>query len=138
MKLFYYSELLDKSFDTEQACLNAERKHTEQKKAEAQLEKSVENAKLDLKSAKEKLTQVRALAQEVYDKREAEAMKEYDTAVSPAVTAVKEAEKHLQIVEEEYNREKNKDTISCYDYNKWFNDIKDEVKTGRLWDLFTY
>lgn len=138
MKTFYYSEILNKSFDTEQACLNAEREHMEQKEAKAHLEKCVESAKLDLKSAKEKLTQVRALAQEVYDKREAEAMKEYDTAVAPAITAVKEAEKHLQIAEEEYNREKNKNAISCYDYNKWFNDIKDEVKTGRLWDLFTY
>lgn len=138
MKTFYYSELLNKTFDTEQACLDAEREHMEQKKAKIELEKSVENAKLNVKSAEKKLVEVRALAQEVYDKREEEATKEYAKAVSPAETALEEAKKQLRIVEEEYNRECSKETVSCYDCNKWFNDIKDEVKTGRLWDLFTY
>lgn len=138
MKLFYYSELLDKSFDTEQACLNAEKAYLDKEKAKVELEKSVENAKLNVKSAEKKLVEVRALAQEVYDKREEEAKKEYEKAVSPAVTALEEAKKQLRIVEEEANRARSKETVSCYNYNKWFNDIKDEVKTGRLWDLFTY
>lgn len=138
MKLFYYSELLDKSFDTEQACLNAEKAYLDKEKAKVELEKSVENAKLNVKSAEKKLVEVRALAQEVYDKREEEATEEYEKAVSPAVTALEEAKKQLRIVEEEANRARSKETVSCYDYNKWFNDIKDEVKTGRLWDLFTY
>ena len=50
MKIFYYSELLDKYFDTEQACLNAEKAHLDAEKGKNLAKDAVETAKENARS----------------------------------------------------------------------------------------
>lgn len=140
MKVFYYSELLDKSFDTEQACLNAEKAYLDAEKGEKLAKDAVETAKENVRKAKLKLQEVRETAQELYDKRIADAEKEFDDAVSTEKSAFVEAKRQLKIVMDkyDYNEAIPEGNVFRVDQNKLWEDLRKEVRNGSLWDLFTY
>ena len=140
MKVFYYSELLDKSFDTEQACLNAEKAHLDAEKGKKLAKDAVETAKENVRKAERKLQEVRDTAQELYDKRLAEAEDAFENAVSTAKFALAEAKKQLKIVIDkyDYNEAIPEGRVFRVDQNKLWEDLRKEVRNGSLWDLFTY
>lgn len=146
MKLFYYSELLDKYFDTEQDCLNAENAYLDDKKKKNLAKNAVETAKENVRKAERNLQEVRDIAKEVYNKRVKEAEKEFDSSVSTAKSALVEARKQLKIVIDkyDYNEETPEGKVFLLDQNKLLNqsnfweDLREEVRNGSPWDLFTY
>lgn len=140
MKVFYYSELLDKSFDTEQACLNAEKAHLDVEKGKKLAKDAVETAKENVRKAERKLQEVRDTAQELYDKRIAEAEAAFENSVSTAKFALAEAKKQLKIVIDkyDYNEAIPEGKVFRVDQNKLWEDLRKEVRNGSLWDLFTY
>lgn len=140
MKVFYYSELLDKSFDTEQACLNAEKAHLDAEKGKKLAKDAVETAKENVRKAERKLQEVRDTAQELYDKRIAEAEAAFENSVSTAKFALAEAKKQLKIVIDkyDYNEAIPERKVFRVDQNKLWEDLRKEVRNGSLWDLFTY
>ena len=146
MKVFYYSELLDKYFETEQACLNAEKATLDAEKRKNLANDAVETAKENVRKAERNLQKVCDQAQEVYDKRIVEAEKEFEGAVSTAKSDVVEAKKQLKIVmaKYDYNEVNPEEKVFRVDQNKLLNqnkfweDLKKEVLNGSLWDLFTY
>ena len=140
MKVFYYSELLDKSFDTEQACLNAEKAHLDAEKGKKLAKDAVETAKENVRKAERKLQEVRDTAQELYDKRIAEAEAAFENSVSTAKFALAEAKKQLKIVIDkyDYNEAIPEGKVFRVDQNKLWEDFRKEVRNGSLWDLFTY
>lgn len=140
MKVFYYSELLDKSFDTEQACLNAEKAHLDAEKGKKLAKDAVETAKENVRKAERKLQEVRDTAQELYDKRIAEAVEAFQNSVSTANFALAEAKKQLKIVIDkyDYNEAIPEGKVFRVDQNKLWEDLRKEVRNGSLWDLFTY
>lgn len=140
MKVFYYSELLDKSFDTEQACLNAEKAHLDAEKGKKLAKDAVETAKENVRKAERKLQEVRDTAQELYDKRIAEAEAAFENSVSTAKFALAEAKKQLKIVIDkyDYNEAIPEGKVFRVDQNKLWEDLRKEVRNGSLWDLFTY
>lgn len=138
MKVFYYSEILDKSFDTEQACLNAEKAHLDAEKGKKLAKDAVETAKENVRKAERNLQEVRDMAQEVYDKRITEAEKEFEGAVSTAEYALVEAKKQLRIATDEYNESIPEEKVFRVAQNKLWEDLRKEVRNGSLWDLFTY
>lgn len=140
MKVFYYSELLDKSFDTEQACLNAEKAYQDTQKEKKLAKNAVEVAKENVRKAERKLQEVRETAQELYDKRIADAEKEFENAVSTEASALVEAKKQLKIVMDkyDYNEALPEGNVFRVDQNKLWEDLRKEVRNGSLWDLFTY
>lgn len=140
MKVFYYSELLDKSFDTEQACLNAEKAHLDAEKGKKLAKDAVETAKENVRKAERKLQEVCDMAQELYDKRLAEAENDFEKSVSTAKFALAEAKKQLKIVIDkyDYNEAIPEGKVFRVDQNKLWEDLRKEVRNGSLWDLFTY
>lgn len=140
MKVVYYSELLDKSFDTEQACLNAEKAHLDAEKGKKLAKDAVETAKENVRKAERKLQEVRDTAQELYDKRIAEAEAAFENSVSTAKFALAEAKKQLKIVIDkyDYNEAIPEGKVFRVDQNKLWEDLRKEVRNGSLWDLFTY
>lgn len=140
MKVFYYSELLDKSFDTEQACLNAEKAYLDAEKGKKLAKDAVERAKENVRKAKLKLQEVRETAQALYDKRIADAEKEFDDAVSTEKSACVEAKRQLKIVMDkyDYNEVIPEGKVFGVDQNTFWEDLRKEVRNGSLWDLFTY
>lgn len=146
MKVFYYSELLDKYFETEQACLNAEKATLDAEKRKNLANDAVETAKENVRKAERNLQKVCDQAQEVYDKRIVEAEKEFEGAVSTAKSDLVEAKKQLKIVMAKYDyNEVNPEGKVCrvdqnklLNQNKFWEDLKKEVLSGSLWDLFTY
>lgn len=140
MKVFYYSELLDKSFDTEQACLNAEKAHLDAEKGKKLAKDAVETAKENVRKAERKLQEVCDMAQELYDKRLAEAKNDFENAVSTAKSALVEAKKQLKIVIDkyDYNEAIPEGRVFRVDQDKLWEDFRNEVRNGSLWDLFTY
>lgn len=140
MKVFYYSELLDKSFDTEQACLNAEKAHLDAEKGKKLAKDAVETAKENVRKAERKLQEVCDMAQELYDKRLAEAENDFEKSVSTAKFALAEAKKQLKIVTDkyDYNEAIPEGKVFRVDQNKLWEDLRKEVRNGSLWDLFTY
>lgn len=146
MKVFYYSELLDKYFETEQACLNAEKATLDAEKRKNLANDAVETAKENVRKAERNLQKVCDQAQEVYDKRIVEAEKEFEGAVSTAKSDLVEAKKQLKIVmaKYDYNEVIPEEKVCRVDQNKLLNqnkfweDLKKEVLSGSLWDLFTY
>lgn len=140
MKVFYYSELLDKSFDTEQACLNAEKAHLDAEKGKKLAKDAVETAKENVRKAERKLQEVCDTAQELYDKRLSEAENDFEKAVSTAKVALVEAKKQLKIVMDkyDYNEAIPEGKVFRVDQNKLWEDLRKEVRNGSLWDLFTY
>lgn len=140
MKVFYYSELLDKSFDTEQACLNAEKAHLDAEKGKKLAKDAVETAKENVRKAERKLQEVCDMAQELYDKRLAEAENDFENAVSTAKSDLVEAKKQLKIVIDkyDYNEAIPEGRVFRVDQNKLWADLRNEVRNGSLWDLFTY
>lgn len=125
MKLFYYSELVDKSFDTEQACLNAEKAYLDTKKE-------------NVRKAELKLQEVRETAQELYDKRITDAEKEFESTVSTEASALVEAKRQLKIATDKCNGVIHDGKVSGVDQNKLWENLRKEVRNGSLWDLFTY
>lgn len=140
MKVFYYSELLDKSFDTEQACLNAEKAHLDAEKGKKLAKDAVETAKENVRKAQRKLQEVCDMAQELYDKRLAEAENDFEKSVSTAKFALVEAKKQLKTVMDkyDYNEAIPEGKVFRVDQNKLWEDLRKEVRNGSLWDLFTY
>lgn len=140
MKVFYYSELLDKSFDTEQACLNAEKAHLDAEKGKKLAKDAVETAKENVRKAERKLQEVCDMAQELYEKRLAEAENDFEKSVSTAKFALAEAKKQLKIVMDkyDYNEAIPEGKVFRVDQNKLWEDLRKEVRNGSLWDLFTY
>lgn len=146
MKVFYYSELLDKYFETEQACLNAEKATLDAEKRKSLANDAVETAKENVRKAERNLQKVCDQAQEVYDKRIVEAEKEFEGAVSTAKSDLVEAKKQLKIVmaKYDYNEVIPEGKVCLVDQNKLLNqnkfweDLKKEVMNGSIWDLFTY
>ena len=140
MKVFYYSELLDKSFDTEQACLNAEKAHLDAEKGKKLAKDAVETAKENVRKAERKLQEVCDMAQELYEKRLAEAENDFEKSVSTAKFALAEAKKQLKIVIDkyDYNEAIPEGKVFRVDQNKLWEDLRKEVRNGSLWDLFTY
>ena len=140
MKVFYYSELLDKSFDTEQACLNAEKAHLDAEKGKKLAKDAVETAKENVRKAERKLQEVCDTAQELYDKRLSEAENDFENAVSTAKFAHVEAKKQLKTVMDkyDYNEAIPEGKVFRVDQNKLWEDFRKEVRNGSLWDLFTY
>lgn len=140
MKTFYYSELLDKYFDTEQACLNAEKAHLDAEKGKNLAKDAVKTAKENVRKAERNLQEIRYQAQEVYDKRIVEAEKEFEGAVSTAKSDLVEAKKQLKIVMDkyDYNETIPEGKVFRLDQNKFWEDLRKEVRNGSLWDLFTY
>lgn len=140
MKVFYYSELLDKSFDTEQACLNAEKAHLDAEKGKKLAKDAVETAKENVRKAERKLQEVCDMAQELYDKRLAEAENDFEKSVSTAKFALVEAKKQLKTVMDkyDYNEAIPEGKVFRVDQNKLWEDLRKEVRNGSLWDLFTY
>lgn len=140
MKVFYYSELLDKSFDTEQACLNAEKAHLDAEKGKKLAKDAVETAKENVRKAERKLQEVCDTAQELYDKRLSEAEKDFENSVSTAKFALAEAKKQLKIVIDKYNYDEAipEGKVFRVDQNKLWEDLRKEVRNGSLWDLFTH
>lgn len=146
MKVFYYSELLDKYFETEQACLNAEKATLDAEKRKNLANDAVETAKENVRKAERNLQKVCDQAQEVYDKRIVAAEKEFEGAVSTAKSDLVEAKKQLKIVmaKYDYNEVNPEEKVFRVDQNKLLNqnkfweDLKKEVLNGSLWDLFTY
>lgn len=143
MKVFYYSELLDKYFETEQACLNAEKATLDAEKRKNLANDAVETAKENVRKAERNLQKVCDQAQEVYDKRIVEAEKEFEGAVSTAKSDLVEAKKQLKSVmaKYDYNETIPEEKVFLCDPDKFWKDWKDlkkEVLNGSLWDLFTY
>ena len=140
MKVFYYSELLDKFFDTEQACLNAEKAHLDAEKGKKLAKDAVETAKENVRKAERKLQEVCDMAQELYDKRLAEAANDFENAVSTAKSALVEAKEQLKIVIDkyDYNEAIPEGKVFRVDQNKLWEDLRNELRNGSLWDLFTY
>lgn len=146
MKVFYYSELLDKYFETEQACLNAEKATLDAEKRKSLANDAVETAKENVRKAERNLQKVCDQAQEVYDKRIVEAEKEFEVAVSTAKSDLVEAKKQLKIVMAKYDYDEviPEGKVFLLDQNKLLNqsnfweDLREEVRNGSLWDLFTY
>lgn len=140
MKTFYYSELLDKYFDTEQACQNAEKAHLDAEKGKNLAKDAVETAKENVRKAERNLQKVCDQAQEVYDKRIIEAEKEFEGAVSTAKSDLVEAKKQLKTVmaKYDYNEAIPEEKVFLCDPDKFWEDLKKEVLNGSLWDLFTY
>lgn len=146
MKVFYYSELLDKYFETEQACLNAEKATLDAEKRKNLANDAVETAKENVRKAERNLQKVYDQAQEVYDKRIVEAEKEFEGAVSTAKSDLVEAKKQLKSVmaKYDYNEVIPEGKVCLVDQNKLLNqnkfweDLKKEVLNGSIWDLFTY
>ena len=138
MKVFYYSELLDKSFDTEQACLNAEKAYQDTQKEKQLAKNAVEVAKENVLKAELKLQEVRETAQELYDKRIADAEKEFENAVSTEASALVEAKRKLKIATDKCNEVSPEGKFFGVDQNKLWEDLRKEVRNGSLWDLFTY
>lgn len=140
MKVFYYSELLDKSFDTEQACLNAEKAHLDAEKGKKLAKDAVETAKENVRKAERKLQEVCDMAQELYEKRLAEAENDLENSVSTAKFALAEAKKQLKIVIDkyDYNGAIPEGKVFRVDQNKLWEDLRKEVRNGSLCDLFTY
>lgn len=140
MKVFYYSELLDKSFDTEQACLNAEKAHLDAEKGKKLAKDAVETAKENVRKAERKLQEVCDMAQELYEKRLAKAENDFENSVSTAKFALAEAKKQLKIVIDkyDYNEAIPEGKVFRVDQNKLWEDLRKEVRNGSLWDLFTY
>lgn len=140
MKVFYYSELLDKYFETEQACLNAEKATLDAEKRKSLANDAVETAKENVRKAERNLQKVCDQAQEVYDKRIVEAEKEFEGAVSTAKSDLVEAKKQLKSVmaKYDYNEVNPEEKVFLCDTDKFWEDLKKEVLNGSLWDLFTY
>lgn len=138
MKVFYYSELLDKSFDTEQACMNAEKAYQDTQKEKQLAKNAVEVAKENVRKAELKLQKVRETAQELYDKRITDAEKEFESTVSTEASALVEAKRQLKIATDKCNGVIPKGTVFGVDQNKFWEDLRKEVRNGSLWDLFTY
>lgn len=138
MKVFYYSELLDKSFDTEQACLNAEKAYQDTQKEKQLAKNAVEVAKENVRKAERKLQEVRETAQELYDKRIADAEKEFENAVSTEASALVEAKRKLKIATDKCNEVIPEGKVFGVGQNKLWEDLRKEVRNGSLWDLFTY
>lgn len=146
MKVFYYSELLDKYFETEQACLNAEKATLDAEKRKNLANDAVETAKENVRKAERNLQKVCDQAQEVYDKRIVEAEKEFEGAVSTAKSDLVEAKKQLKIVMAKYDYAEvipegkvcRVDQNKLLNQNKFWEDLRKEVLNGSLWDLFTY
>lgn len=140
MKVFYYSELLDKSFDTEQACLNAEKAHLDAEKGKKLANDAVETAKENVRKAERKLQEVCDMAQELYEKRLAEAENDFENSVSTAKSDLVEATKQLKSVmaKYDYNETIPEEKVFLCDPDKFWEDLKKEVLNGSLWDLFTY
>ena len=138
MKVFYYSELLDKSFDTEQACMNAEKAYQDTQKEKQLAKNAVEVAKENVRKAELKLQKVRETAQELYDKRIADAEKEFESAVSTEASALVEAKRQLKIATDKCNGVIPEGTVFGVDQNKLWEDLRKGVRNGSLWDLFTY
>ena len=140
MKVFYYSELLDKYFETEQACLNAEKATLDAEKRKNLANDAVETAKENVRKAERNLRKVCDQAQEVYDKRIVAAEKEFEGAVSTAKSDLVEAKKQLKIVmaKYDYNEVNPEEKVFLCDTDKFWEDLKKEVLNGSLWDLFTY
>lgn len=140
MKVFYYSELLDKSFDTEQACLNAERAYLDAEKGKKLAKDAVETAKENVRKAERNLQEVCDRAQELYDKSLAEAETAFENTVYTAKSALVEAKKQLKIVMDkcDYNEAIPEGNVFRVDQNKLWEDLRKEVRNGSLWDLFTY
>lgn len=140
MKVFYYSELLDKYFETEQACLNAEKATLDAEKRKNLANDAVETAKENVRKAERNLKKVCDQAQEVYDKRIVEAEKEFEGAVSTAKSDLVEAKKQLKIVmaKYDYNEVNPEEKVFLCDTDKFWEDLRKEVLNGSLWDLFTY
>ena len=140
MKVFYYSELLDKYFETEQACLNAEKATLDAEKRNNLSNDAVETAKENVRKAERTLKKVCDQAQEVYDKRIVEAEKEFEGAVSTAKSDLVEAKKQLKSVmaKYDYNETIPEEKVFLCDPDKFWEDLKKEVLNGSLWDLFTY
>lgn len=146
MKVFYYSELLDKYFETEQACLNAEKATLDAEKRKNLANDAVETAKENVRKAERNLQKVCDQAQEVYDKRIVEAEKEFEGAVSTAKSDLVEAKKQLKSVLAKYDYNETipegnvfrVDQNKLLNQNKFWEDLKKEVLNGSLWDLFTY
>lgn len=138
MKVFYYSEILDKSFDTEQACQNAEKAYLDAQKEKQLAKDAVETAKENVRKAERKLQEVCGMAHELYDKRLAEAAEEFENAVSTAKFALAEAKKQLKIATDEYNESIPEGKVFRVDQNKLCEDLRKEVRNGSLWDFFTY
>lgn len=140
MKVFYYSELLDKYFETEQACLNAEKATLDAEKRKSLANDAVETAKENVRKAERNLQKVCDQAQEVYDKRIVEAEKEFEGAVSTAKSDLVEAKKQLKIVMAKYDYDEviPEGKVCRVDQNKFWEDLRKEILNGSLWDLFTY
>lgn len=138
MKVFYYSELLDKSFDTEQACLNAEKAYQDTQKEKQLAKNAVEVAKENVRKAERKLQEVLETAQELYDKRIADAEKEFENAVSTEASALVEAKRKLKIATDKCNEVIPEGKVFRVGQNKLWEDPRKEVRNGSLWDLFTY
>lgn len=140
MKVFYYSELLDKYFETEQACLNAEKATLDAEKRKSLANDAVETAKENVRKAERNLQKVCDQAQEVYDKRIVEAEKEFEGAVSTAKSDLVEAKKQLKIVMAKYDYDEviPEGKVCQVDQNKFWEDLRKEILNGSLWDLFTY
>lgn len=112
MKVFYYSELLDKYFKTEQACLNAEKATLDAEKRKNLANDAVETAKENVRKAERNLQKVCDQAQEVYDKRINEVIPEGKVCLV--------------------------DQNKLLNQNKFWEDLEKEVLNGSIWDLFTY
>lgn len=138
MKVFYYSELLDKSFDTERACMNAEKAYQDTQKEKQLAKNAVEVAKENVRKAELKLQEVRETAQELYDKRIADAEKEFESTVSTEASALVEAKRQLKIATDKCNGVIHDGKVSGVDQNKFWEDLRKEVRNGSPWDLFTY
>lgn len=140
MKVFYYSELIDKSFDTEQACLDAEKAYLDAEKGKKLAKDAVETAKENVRKAERKLQEVCDTAPELYDKKLAEAEAAFKNAVSTAKSDLVEAKKQLKIVMDKYDHNEAipEGNVFRVDQNKPREDLKKEVRNGGLWDLFTY
>lgn len=144
MKTFYYSELLDKYFDTEKSCLDAEKEHLDSEQEKNHAKNAVEIAKENVRKAERNLQEVRNQAKELYNKQVAEAEKEFKDTISTAAFDVVEAKKQLKTATEEYNKVIPDTKVFLVDQNKLLNqnkfweDLKKELLNGSLWDLFTY
>lgn len=138
MKVFYYSELLDKSFDTEQACLNAEKAHLDAEKGKKLAKDAVETAKENVRKAERKLQEVCDMAQELYDKKLAEAENDFEKQIAPAKVAVKEAKKQLEIISNQYADFEKANKVRATNSNKLWEDLDKGLRNSPLWDIFTY
>ena len=131
MKTLYYSEQLDKYFDTAEECVSAEQEFKEKQEASQKIEQKIKYAEEAVFLAKKHHEKVCEEAKDRYDKGVIALKTEYDLAIKTSEEDVRAATKVLQDAKKEKN-----DTV---DIDILYKEFIENLKTAdSIWDLFNF